>query len=138
MRASGGAGSTVGEPPRGSRASTGAAVSGSSTANVEPTPTWLVTSSVPPITSTRCLDSARVERDPVLGREGADDVESAAQGLAHRDRLQRELQAPGLDPADVEHLVDQSQEMPARLEDLRDAFLLIHRERLHLQELREA
>ncbi len=43
------------------------------------------------------VGGARVERDPVLGREGADDVESAAQGLAHRDRLQRELQAPGLD-----------------------------------------
>ena len=76
--------------------------------------------------------------DATLSRQGTHEVDGPAQGLSHWNRLQRELRAPGLDPADVEHLIDQPQEVPPSLENVRDTLLLVGRQRFHLQELREA
>ena len=51
------------------------------------------------------------------------------QDLGHRQRFRRERQFPGLDLCEIEDFVDQFQQMPSRLENLVNAFLLGGRRR---------
>ncbi len=62
--------------------------------------------------------------DAMLLRLGIDHGLAFAQDFAQRSRFQRQRQFPGLDPSEVEDFVNQVEQMPTRLEDLVDAFLL--------------
>src|SRR5205085_5290577 len=54
------------------------------------------------------------------------------------DRLEGEAEATARDAGDVENLVDQREQVAARVEDLPDAVALRRVQRIHLQQLREA
>ena len=79
-----------------------------------------------------------MQRDAALGGQRADEFQRLRQRVHDADRLQGKLHAPGLDARDVEHLVDQPEQMPARADDVADAVRLRRRQVLHLQDLAEA
>ena len=56
----------------------------------------------------------------------------------HVDRLERKRQAASLDPRNVEHLVDQPEQMPPGGQDVRQAVALLGVEGVHLEHLAEA
>ena len=74
----------------------------------------------------RCAASGRTSSDGEL-----DDLERV-------HRLHRQRQVPRLDARDVEHLVDQRQQVRAAAQDLRDALLAIVGQIVELEQLGEA
>ena len=74
---------------------------------------------------------------PPIGREGADEVQCVRDRLLDIDRLQGEGDPSGLDPGDLQDLVDQPQQVTPSLEDLPDALPLLAVQLVHLQQLAE-
>src|SRR3984893_1836982 len=75
------------------------------------------------------------ERDAVFGSERPDEIEPFPQRIGHGNGFERQFQAIGFDPADVEHFVDKIEQMPARFLDVIQAGLLFFVELVSLQEL---
>jgi len=78
------------------------------------------------------------EGDLATFGERPDEVQRLPHQLGDVDRLRREQQAARLDPGDVEHLVDEVQEVAAALQDVVDGLGLLLGEVLALEELPEA
>ncbi len=69
----------------------------------------------------------------VLGRDtGAQDTEHLADQRREVDRLDVELHPPGLDLRQIEHVVDQLQQMPGARQHVAQVFLMLRRRRIDL------
>ena len=77
--------------------------------------------------STRSTSGAELEREPdaVLRRPLAHHHDAALERLAQRERGDLELDLPGLDLRQVEHVVDQRQQVVAGREDVVEVLLLL-------------
>ena len=72
------------------------------------------------------------------GGLGPHQLERGADDLGDAHRLERHRQPARLDPRDVEHLVDQRQQVAAGPEDVLDALALVGVAAAHLEDLAEA
>ena len=79
-----------------------------------------------------------VEPDVPGGGDRLNQIQGALQFVDDQHRLQRQRQIARFDPGDVEHLVDQAEQMPSASEDVLDTLLLLTGQVVHLQELPEA
>ena len=78
------------------------------------------------------------EPDVPLGGERFHQVEGFSHDFPHRNRLRGDGQAARLDARDVQHLVDQPEEVASPLHDISDALALLGAQGIHLQYLGEA
>ncbi|MGA2927413.1 MAG: hypothetical protein ABSG43_15740 [Solirubrobacteraceae bacterium] len=78
------------------------------------------------------------EADVALACGGSEECERVADRVGERDRLNGDRHLAGLDPGEVEHLVDQREQLVAGLEDLSDVLALARRESFYLQHLAKA
>ena len=78
------------------------------------------------------------EPDVPLRGEGFHQVEGLSHDVPHRHRLRGDGQPARLDARDVQHLVDQPEEVASPLHDISDALALLGVEGVHLQHLGEA
>ena len=76
--------------------------------------------------------------DTVLPGQGLDELGGGGERLAGVHRFEVELHVAGLDAGDVEHLVDEVEQVPAPLEDLFDAGALRGRQVFEVEQLAEA
>jgi len=76
-----------------------------------------------------------LQPDAPLVDQGTDQVEGLMQDLGDRHRLDRQRHPARLDAADVQHLVDEVEQVPAPAEDLADAVELLGAELVDLEEL---
>ena len=83
-------------------------------------------------------DARDPDRDRQLRGHRTGQIEHLTHQVSHRDRLRGEGEPALLDPGDVEDVVDQGQQMVARLEDGADVVLLLGVERLGEEEVGEA
>jgi len=72
-----------------------------------------------------------------LGGQGADQVDGVLDDLEQVDRLRRQCQVAGLDPGDVEYLVDQLEQVAAAPQHVVDALGLLGGEVVELEQLAE-
>ena len=79
-----------------------------------------------------------VDRDSAIGGHWPDNRERFADGFAQRHGLQREIEPAGFDARNVEHFVDQPQQVAAAAEDLLDVVGLLRITIVRLQKLAEA
>ena len=70
--------------------------------------------------------------------ERADEFERVVEEAPELDRLRRKREPSGLDARDVEHLIDERQQMPPGARDVLDALRLAGRRFVELEELGEA
>src|SRR5689334_7014151 len=84
------------------------------------------------------LDRVDAQLEAVRVGEGSDEVDRLGERLVQGHRLEGYRQSPGLDPGDVQDLVDQAEQMTPSLEDLLDALLAVLVQFACLQELPEA
>ena len=75
---------------------------------------------------------------PRCAASGRDQLHGEVDDLERLHRLHRQRQVPGFDARDVEHFVDQRQQVLAAAQDLRDALLPIVGQIVELEQLREA
>ena len=80
----------------------------------------------------------RRKADAAGGRLRPNEIERAMDDVARLDRLERDRAFPRFDSREVEDLVDESQQMPAPLEDVLDTVTLPRRFGVELEELSEA
>src|SRR5205823_3765400 len=79
-----------------------------------------------------------LQANAALGREGFHEPEDIVQQVADPERLQSHVEAAGLDAGDVEHLVNELEQVTATPEDVGDALALTVVQIVQLQELAEA
>jgi hypothetical protein len=65
-------------------------------------------------------------------------VHGVTEDIEDEDGLDRQVKMARLDPGDVQHLVDQVQQMLARSQDVADGLLLLFGQLVHVEELGEA
>ncbi len=80
------------------------------------------------------VDEAHVR----LVGQRADERQRVGEHAAEMDRLERQRHRPGLDPRDVEHLVDELEQVPAGLDDLLDGLVLVGLHVVEREQLAEA
>jgi hypothetical protein len=78
-----------------------------------------------------------LDGDLAFGGQRADQVDGVLDDLEHLHRLQRQRQAARLDAGDVEHLVDQLEQVAAAVEHVLDALGLLGGQVLELEQLPE-
>lgn len=79
-----------------------------------------------------------IERDRAAAGERGDEPDHLGQEVGHGDRFRRERHLPGLDPADVEDLIDELEQVPSALADVVQAVALFGGQLIHLEQLGEA
>ncbi len=81
---------------------------------------------------------AAVQPDVHLRRQGPGEIKSLLNDLLDGDGLKRDGQPARLNARNVQHLIDEFQQMAAALQDILDRFPLLRVKRVHFQELGEA
>ena len=84
------------------------------------------------------LAGAFEQMDALLGGERGDQLQHVGDDLADQDRFGGQGEAARFDVRDVEHLVDEVQQMAAAFEDVADRIALVVVQVADLQQLTEA
>src|SRR6266508_575145 len=84
------------------------------------------------------VDRVGPDRHAGLGRRWPDQLDRLPDRFMEGNRLQRQLKPSSFDPAEVEHFVDEAQQVAAAAENLLDALSLFGRRSVQLQQLRKA